>query len=237
MIAHYYDTHLHLDLLKNRAAIIHEIEENQINTIAVTNLPDLFRKETADVKSKYIRFALGFHPELVHQFSKQIPLMWELLPKAKYIGEVGLDFVDVTKKHEQIAFFRELVERCRYDSNKILTIHSRRAVREVLDIIGDNFGFSPILHWFTGNKEQLVEAIEKGFYISINGAMMASKKFVSMLPLIPSKRILIETDIPFTYIQGTYKATLNKVVAELTAVRKDVDVWSNFRTLLTRETV
>ena len=95
-----YDTHFHLDLQKNRVAAIREIEEHQIYTIAVTNLPDLYRKESGEIASKYIRFALGFHPELVHQYKSQIPLMWDLLPDARYIGEVGLDFVDITYKNE-----------------------------------------------------------------------------------------------------------------------------------------
>ena len=47
--------------------------------------------------------------------------MWELLPVARYIGEVGLDFVDRTYKNEQLAFFSELIERCRYDKDKIIT--------------------------------------------------------------------------------------------------------------------
>ena len=91
-----FDTHFHLDLQKDRAAAIRQIEEQRIYTIAVTNLPDLYRKEKTEVASKYIRYALGFHPELVHQFPSQIPLMWEWLPEARYIGEVGLDFVDAS---------------------------------------------------------------------------------------------------------------------------------------------
>ena len=91
---HLYDTHFHLDLQKDRTAAICEIEENQIYAIAVTNLPDLYRKEAVEIKSKYIRIALGFHPELIHQYQKQIPLMWELLPEVRYIGEVGLDLVN-----------------------------------------------------------------------------------------------------------------------------------------------
>lgn len=101
---HLYDTHFHLDLQKDRVGAIYEIEEHQIYTIAVTNLPDLYRKESGEIASKYIRFALGFHPELIHHYKSQIPLMWELLPVARYIGEVGLDFVDMTYKNEQLAF-------------------------------------------------------------------------------------------------------------------------------------
>ena len=188
---HLYDTHFHLDLQKDQTTAIREIEEYQIYTIAVTNLPELYRKESSDIASKYIRFALGFHPELIHQYKSQIPLMWELLSDARYIGEVGLDFIDVTYKNEQLAFFSELIERCRYDNNKIISIHSRQAVRQVLDIIGDKFRFKPILHWFTGNKDELLNAIDNGFYLSINKSMMNTKKFQSIMALIPKERLLL----------------------------------------------
>lgn len=229
---HLYDTHFHLDLQKDRTSVLREIESDQIYTIAVTNLPDLYQKERTEFNSKYIRIALGFHPELVHQYRRQVPLMWNLLPEARYVGEVGLDFVDETHKNEQIAFFEELIERCRQDEKKILTIHSRRAVRDVLRIIGNEFKFKPILHWFTGTKDELQEAIEKGCYISVNGAMLASKKFLSMLPMIPNEKLLLETDSPFTYLQGTYYDTLKSIDANLKNQKDGIDVWNNFRNLL-----
>ncbi len=227
-----YDTHFHLDLQKDRTAAIREIEENKIYTIAVTNLPDLYRKESGEIASKYIRFALGFHPELIHQYKGQIPLMWELLPEARYIGEVGLDFVDMTHKNEQFVFFSELIERCRYDNNKIITIHSRLAVRQVLDIIGDNFRFKPILHWFTGSKKELLNAIEKGFYFSVNKSMMNTKKFQSMLALIPKERLLLETDSPFISFPYSHHDTLNKICQLIKEEKEDVNMWNNFKSIL-----
>lgn len=227
-----YDTHFHLDLQKDRTAAIREIEENRIYTIAVTNLPDLYRKESGEIASKYIRFALGFHPELIHQYKGQIPLMWELLPEARYIGEVGLDFVDVTHKNEQLVFFSELIERCRYDNNKIITIHSRLAVRQVLDIIGDNFRFKPILHWFTSSKKELLNAIEKGFYFSVNKSMMNTKKFQSMLALIPKERLLLETDSPFISFPYSHHDTLNKICQLIKEEKEDVNMWNNFKSIL-----
>lgn len=229
---HLYDTHFHLDLQKDRTTAIREIEEHQIYTIAVTNLPDLYRKESSDIASKYIRFALGFHPELVHQFKNQIPLMWELLSDARYIGEVGLDFVDVTHKSEQLAFFSELIERCRYDSNKIITIHSRKAVQQVLDIIGNNFRFKPILHWFTGSNGELLKAIEKGFYFSINKSMMNTKKFQSMLALIPKERLLFETDSPFISSPYSHHETLAKINQLIKENKENVNMWNNFKIIL-----
>ena len=229
---HLYDTHFHLDLQKDRTAAICEIEENQIYAIAVTNLPDLYRKEAVEIKSKYIRIALGFHPELIHQYQKQIPLMWELLPEVRYIGEVGLDLVNKSYEREQEAFFSELVERCRYDSNKIFTIHSRRSVDKVLDILGYNYKFRAILHWFSGSRIELENAIERGCYFSIKGAMMKSKKFLDMLPIIPSNRLLIETDSPFIRYIGSYDEHLRCIKEELQSYKHGIDVWANFRRVL-----
>ena len=229
---HLFDTHFHLDLQKDRAAAIRNIEEKQIYTIAVTNLPDLYRKESVEIASKYIRSALGFHPELVYQYKKQVPLMWELLTEVRYIGEVGLDLVDKSSEKEQEAFFSELVERSRYNSNKIFTIHSRRAVDKVLNILGDNYRFKAILHWFSGNRTELEKAIERGCYFSVNGAMMKSKRFLDMLPLIPSSRLLIETDSPFTHYLGSYDEHLKSIKEDLQHYKPEVDVWTNFRRLL-----
>lgn len=231
-MGHLYDTHFHLDLHKDRGAAIHEIEEQQIYTIAVTNLPDLYIRESGRIASKYIRLALGFHPELIPQYRNQIPLMWEFLPDVRYIGEVGLDFVDTTYKKEQIAFFSELIDKCRFDRNKIMTIHSRRAVRQVLDIVGNNFRFKPILHWFTGNKKELYDAIDAGFYFSINEAMMTSRNFLSLLPSIPKERLLLETDSPFVSSLHSHFNALNRIKCFLENEKSDVNIWDNFNTIL-----
>lgn len=229
---HLYDTHFHLDLQKDRAAAICEIEENRIYTIAVTNLPDLYRKEFTEIKSKYVRIALGFHPELIHQYRKQIPLMWELLPEARYVGEVGLDFVDNTYQQEQVTFFSELIERCRYDQNKIITIHSRQATGKVLELLGEDFRFKAILHWFSGSSGELVEAINKGCYISVNNAMLRSKRFIEHLSLIPSNRILLETDSPFIDFNLSHSNTLQSISSLLKKYKLDIDIWNNFRRIL-----
>lgn len=229
---HLYDTHFHLDLQKDRAAAICEIEENRIYTMAVTNLPDLYRKEFTEIKSKYVRIALGFHPELLHQYRKQIPLMWELLPEARYVGEVGLDFVDNTYQQEQVTFFSELIERCRYDQNKIITIHSRQATGKVLELLGEDFRFKAILHWFSGSSGELVEAINKGCYISVNNAMLRSKRFIERLSLIPSNRILLETDSPFIDFNHSHSNTLQSISSLLKKYKLDIDIWNNFRRIL-----
>ena len=227
---HLYDTHFHLDLQKDKQSAIDEIVRNQIYTIAVTNLPDLYQREVALYEQQYIRVALGFHPELIHDYSHQIKLFWELLPRARYIGEVGLDFTDKAYSTEQLSFFSELVDRCRGE-NKILSIHSRKAVTEVLDIIGDNFKFKPILHWFTGSIKELEIACQRGFYFSVNSNMVQTKKFQQMIGIIPKDKILIETDSPFCskdqLIHQDELLIINNIFC-----RYNIDSWGNFLMLI-----
>ena len=146
---HLYDTHLHLDLFKCKDNIIQEIEEHRIYTIAVTNLPVLFKKLKDNLSSKYIRPALGFHPELLLQYKQHIPQMWDSLSETRYIGEVGLDFKTGGEfKELQFSFFEELIERCDKLGQKILTIHSRQSANEVVSIIGASFNGKVIMHWY-----------------------------------------------------------------------------------------
>ena len=75
-------------------------------------------------------------------------------------------------------------------------------------------------------------AIDRGCFFSVNGPMMKSKRFLDMLSLIPSSRLLIETDSPFTHYMGSYDDYLKSIKEELLSYKPEVDVWNNFRRLL-----
>ena len=233
-----YDTHFHLDLQKNVKAAIEEINANKIYTIAMTNLPVLYEKEKQQYDSPYIRTALGFHPELVGEYKKYIPLMWEKLSEARYIGEVGLDFTDKTYQADQVSFFSELVQRCRKDENKIISIHSRKAEREVLDVLDDAFSFKAILHWYSGDERLLNRAVKMGCYFSVNGNMLKSRKIERMLEIVPKNRILLETDSPFGDTIKSHAESLKILIDGLSpkyvmlAEKIEEILWNNFQELL-----
>ena len=233
-----YDTHFHLDLQKNVKAAIEEINANKIYTIAMTNLPVLYEKEKQQYDSPYIRTALGFHPELIGEYKKYIPLMWEKLSEARYIGEVGLDFTDKTYQADQVSFFSELVQRCRKDENKIISIHSRKAEREVLDVLEDAFSFKAILHWYSGDESLLNRAVKMGCYFSVNGNMLKSRKIERMLEIVPKNRILLETDSPFGDTIKSHAESLKILIDGLSpkyvmlAEKIEEILWNNFQELL-----
>ncbi len=219
-----FDTHSHIDLIKDFDFTVSEIEKRKIYTIAVTNLPPLYKKLNSKLSSKYIKPALGFHPELLEQYQKYIPEMWELLPDVKYIGEVGLDFkVSLDSKLIQINFFEELIKRCNELGGKILTIHSRGSAEDIVSIIGKNFNSKYILHWYSGNLKTLNDALNNGAYFSINYAMTNSISGQKIISNIPNEKLLLESDAPFIMLNKALPfSTLNidKIVFRLAELKK-----------------
>src|SRR5437773_1762066 len=86
------DFHCHLDLYPDLAASIAACEAAKVFTLAVTTTPKAWqRNHDLASKTRYVRAALGLHPQLVAQRANEIALWEDLLPQSRYIGEVGLD--------------------------------------------------------------------------------------------------------------------------------------------------
>lgn len=170
------DAHMHFDLYKNRTDVLDYIEKSKSYTIAVTNLPELYEKYSMQYnKYKYVKIALGFHPELVCQYKNQLNLFAKLSRDVRYIGEIGLDYTDVSDndKKIQLEIFRKIIEICNSD-NKILSVHSRKASTDIINEL-EKYNGKVIMHWFTGKKSDLDKAVKKGYYFSINSQMIKSK--------------------------------------------------------------
>ena len=82
-----------------------------------------------------------------------------------------------------------------------MSIHSRASATAVLDELKGIDGI-PVLHWFTGTKNQLNRAIDMGCWFSVGPAMLNTKKGVELVSIIPRDRILTETDGPFAKHRG-----------------------------------
>lgn len=218
-----FDTHAHLDLSTNFNEEVNSIEKLKIYTIAVTNLPPLYIKLKSRIESKYIKPALGFHPELIEKYQKYIPQMWNLLDDAKYIGEVGLDYkVAINSKAIQLSFFESLIHKCNDLGGKVLTIHSRNSVDDVLSIIGSRFNSKFILHWYSGNLKNIDIAVANGAYFSINNAMFNSNNGLKVINHIPTDRLLLESDYPFVMNK-------NKIPFRVTDINETVDNLAKLR--------
>ena len=107
------------------------------------------------------------------------------------IGETGLDYHYTKNKAEQIALFETLIDLAR-KHNLPLIFHVREAFDDFFAVV-DNFPkLKGVVHSFSDNKKNLKKALDRDFYIGVNGLAT-----YSTLPLPPLERILLETDAPF----------------------------------------
>jgi TatD DNase family protein len=206
---------------------IRYIEKQKSYTIAMTNLPILFEKYIKMYSNlTYIKFALGLHPELVGQYREQLSKFISNIGNTKYIGEIGLDY---SKKYEdnktlQLKIFEAIVYECNKFGGKILSIHSRKAVEDVNCIIGNKFDGKVIMHWFSGNKTNLQEAISNGYYFSINHQMVNSNSGRDIIKRIPLDKLLIESDAPFTSkLQSEYSLDFVSEIIEFLAANNKIN--------------
>lgn len=194
------DAHCHIDLYPDPKAVVARTEQAGVRTIAVTNAPSVYSHTAALLTdSQFLRPAIGLHPELVADHAGELELFCEHLGSTRYVGEVGLDFVtnDKELRQKQKMVFQTIVERCGEHGGKVLTIHSRRAASQVMEVVGKSFPGRLIFHWFSGSLREMEEAVALGFYFSVNAAMFRSKSGLALLARLPPDRVLTETDGPF----------------------------------------
>lgn len=200
------DLHCHLDLYPDPEKAIREAAAAGIYTLTMTTTPRAWPRNRAMTESTHcVRAALGLHPELVAEHSRELGLWEKYLPEATYVGEVGLDAgprhfqsFDLQKR-----VFERILKICAEAGGKVLSVHSVRSVKAVLDLLEHHLPPARgkvVLHWFTGTKSEARRAVEMGCYFSVNAAMLANEKGRDIVATIPLHRLLTETDGPFTFV-------------------------------------
>ena len=193
------DVHCHFDMAKNPEKYISDNEKKQIITIGMTNLPSHFQMGVNHVRRyKYIRLALGLHPLRAKEHVKEYSKFRQYIDETSYIGEVGLDFSreGFSTKDIQIKSFKFVLD-CIRTKNKILSLHSRRAEKETLEMLIEKGIDNAIFHWYSGSLNVLRNIANSGFFFSINSAMIQSDNGRKIIAEIPKELILTETDFPY----------------------------------------
>ncbi|MBP6713989.1 MAG: TatD family hydrolase [Aliarcobacter sp.] len=193
----FIDSHIHFDLGENAFELLNYYERNKIYGIFVTNKPEYFLDYFGKIKNyKYIKLAVGFHPGLARSDKFNSKFFRQALEKTKYVGEIGLDFYERQEEvRDQQRKIFDFV--CKESINKILSIHSRRAEKEILEILKARKNKFPVLHWYSGPVSLIKEFLDINCYFSINLNMLKSKNGIKICRSIPLNRILFETDFPF----------------------------------------
>ncbi len=117
------------------------------------------------------------------------------------IGEIGLDSTYVSSTSEfqrQEDLFREqlaIAEKIQ----KPISIHSRKTLDKIYEIIPSYSLRGMVLHWFDGSKQQLIKAMDLGFFVSFGPLLVYAKDKQVLLSKTEINRILVETDGPVKF--------------------------------------
>ena len=198
--------------------------------LGMTNLPSHFQMGLEHIRGfKNIRLALGLHPQLVSSnMSHELTLFEELVDKTSYIGEIGLDFSGSSQSHkeQQVYCLMRILDILK-GKNKIISVHSRRAEKKLLQLLTEYEIHNVIFHWYSGPLNLIDSILERGYYFSINEAMTLSPNGRKIINAIPKDRLLLESDAPFNK-----KCSLIKAQEQIGI--SDHDLYLNFKDLVSQ---
>ena len=151
-----------------------------------------------------VRQFVGIHPEFAA--SDDLDRFLQVYQKNKYavdgIGEIGLDgtyelerSIPYEKQKQVFAAMLALAE----SEGKPVSIHSRRALDDILAILPSYRIKHALLHWFAGSKKQLARSMDMGLYVSYGPALVYSEDKKVLLKNTSRDRFLVETDGPVRY--------------------------------------
>jgi TatD DNase family protein len=139
-------------------------------------------------------WGVGCHPGLagVH---KTFDLMrfTQLVQKTAYVSEIGLDGKSRVPIHAQQRTLDAILSVLQA-TPRIASVHSFMATQEVIDALNSRPARGVVLHWWLGDSDQTIKALDLGCYFSVNASSVRRK---DLLDLIPMTRIFPETDHPF----------------------------------------
>jgi TatD DNase family protein len=197
------DTHAHLDACAEPAeALVARARAAGVERIvSVGSGLDSCRTTLAiAAREQGVFAALGIHP---HQAGDddagRLDELRELLgdERAVAVGETGLDFYrDYAPHDRQRELFARQLELAA-ELGKAVVVHTRAASDETAEAL-EGFEGTVVLHCFSA-PELLPIALERGYYVSFAGNVTypSAEELREAVRLVPSDRLLVETDSPY----------------------------------------
>jgi TatD DNase family protein len=203
------DSHCHLfldDFDPDRGDVLLRARQAGVNRIVNVGLDSLTNRLVLEAagENSWLFPAVGWHPRSAPLITSDDLEDLERLARDPLVvgfGEIGLDFYygrDQADRQREV--FKRLLKIASQTSLPVI-IHCREAwdsFFEIIEPIRDRLK-DVLLHCFSGGPKELSRAIELDCYYSIPGVITYPKAAQTRetLKLIPSDRLLVETDAPY----------------------------------------
>jgi len=194
------DAHCHIDLIEDRGVIDEAVRfgVRTMLTNGVDTKSNMKSLELAD--NRHVFALLGIDPEHANVTKEELDFNINLARKHANkivgIGEIGLDYgivkerVPVQKQKEVFGAFLDLAKELKLP----VSVHSRDAMGEVLQMLDERKVEMAHIHFFEGNVQQAKEAEKKGYMISV--PPLQSSKRGKVIKEIAIDNIMAESDAP-----------------------------------------
>lgn len=201
-----------------------------------------------------ISFAVGLHPLDADKWdansAQQILDLAKSDQRVVAIGEMGLDFFKAENRDHQIKVFIAQLEIAQQLDIPVI-IHCRDAAVEMADIMRSFWqshgAVQGVMHCWSGTPEETQWFLDLGLHISFSGIVTfkSAVQVQESARMVPSDRILVETDCPFlapvpkrgerpnqpayVYYVATQVAQLRQVALETLAIETTTNAYRLFK--------
>ena len=186
---------------------MHRAKQDGIENMMTVGIDQKTSIRAIEIADKFdgIYVSVGVHPHRASSCSDQVMEMLTDLAKNPRVcawGETGLDFNRMySPKADQEKWFVRQVQTA--DERQLpLILHERDSHGRLLEILKShpNKDRRGVVHCFSGNRPELDDYLDLGFFIGITGILTLQKRGADLRNLvqhIPLERLLIETDAPY----------------------------------------
>ena len=201
-----FDSHIHLSdptYLPEINLILKQMEFLKIKACCVSvDVQNSLETLSLSKQSNLVLPFIGIHPEYANDDLEKITHLIELNQNnISGIGEIGLDPTYVKNNDDtkrQIQVFESLLSSAE-KFHKPVSIHSRKSLDNIFEIMTSYNTKHALLHWFDGSKKQLQRAMDMDFFVSFGPVMIYANDKQTLLSKTDQSKILVETDGPVRF--------------------------------------
>ena len=202
-----FDSHIHLSdplYSSHMQFMLKQMEAIKIKACCVSmdNKNSLQTLELAKQSDLILPF-IGIHPECAvnENLDEMIEIIENHHQYISGIGEIGLDptYVSIENDSKQQMYVFESLLSIAEKFDKPVSIHSRKSLEDIFEIMSSYNTKHALLHWFDGSKKQLVKAMDMGFFVSYGPVLVYANDKQTLLSKTDESKILVETDGPVRF--------------------------------------
>jgi len=195
------DAHCHLDLMSDTKADLPKWLDQGVRTIITNGVDTKSNVKSVELTDgRHIFAMLGIDPEHALTTEEELEFNIKMIKhnhsKINGIGEIGLDYGHVKEKvpivQQKMVFGRFLDLAA--DLRLPVSVHSRNALDDVLQMIEDRGLDAVHIHFFEGSVQQAKEIEKKGYMISV--PPLHSSKRSKVIKEVAIDNIMPESDAP-----------------------------------------